>query len=98
MAMFERRRTTRSGKLLRGSILFIFLGLIVLVLVVFSLYGRVFESNVSIENEHIIFYVKTGSSFEDVLESLASEEVLSDERSFKWVAKKKEYPQNIVIR
>jgi len=95
MAMFERRRTKRSSKLLRGSILFIFLGLIVLVLVIFSMYGRVFESNVSIESEHVIFYISTGSSFDDVLESLASEELLSDERSFKWVAKKKGYPENV---
>ena len=49
--------------------------------------------NVTAEVEYL--YIPTGSSFEDLMQNLEEHPILLDIESFKWVAKKKNYPQNI---
>ena len=53
--MFERRRTKRSGKVVRVSMLMVFLGLVIMVMVVYNLYCRVFVTNVSLEGHRRYF-------------------------------------------
>jgi UPF0755 protein len=93
--MYRRRRTQRIGKAARISMLLVFLGLVIMVVVVYKMYSRVFVANVILETEHVIYYIPTGTGFIEVLEGLEEEGIIADSRSFKWVAKKKEYDQGV---
>ncbi|MBN1131821.1 MAG: endolytic transglycosylase MltG [Bacteroidales bacterium] len=95
MALYERRRRRTSTNIIRGSVLFVFLGLIILVIVIFKFYGRIFEPNVSLDEAYVIFYVGPGSDYETVLGNLADQDILINQRAFDWIAEKKEYPSNI---
>jgi UPF0755 protein len=93
--MFERRRTKRISRLVRGSVLLVFLGLVVMVLVVFKFYGRIYEPNVALDGDQIIFYIPSGSDFEYVAEKLSGEGIIIDGKSFRWVSGKKGYVDHV---
>ncbi len=93
--MFERRRTRRTGKMARISLLLVFLGLVVMVIVVYNLYGRIFLTNVSMDAEQQLFYIPTGSGFEDVMDGLEKEGIIDNRKSFQWVAARKAYDQHV---
>jgi UPF0755 protein len=79
----------------RFSMWFVFLGLVVMVLVVYHLFSRIFVSNVELEAEHEIFYISTGSTFDQVLEGLEHQGIIENRRSFRWVARKKGYDKRV---
>ena len=54
--MFERRRTKRVGKAVKLSMLLVFLGLVIMVIVVYKLYERVYVPNVTLNAEAELFY------------------------------------------
>jgi UPF0755 protein len=83
------------AKGVRISMSMVFLGLVVMVILVYKLYARIFVSNVSMEAEHEIVYIPTGSDFEFVLEELEQKGIVENQRSFRWVAVKKEYDKNV---
>jgi UPF0755 protein len=61
-----------------------------------SMYNRILRSNVDLAGEkEIDFYIPTGSSFEDVLQSLAEQNILRDTSSFRWLAVQKNYPNHV---
>ncbi len=93
--MLERKRTRGAGKYVRLSLMVVFVGLMISVIVVFNKYQSVFNENVAIEEGHLFFYVQPGSSYEEVYENLADQGILTDEKSFGWVAERKEYPSNL---
>ncbi len=70
---------------------FVFLGMVVMVLVVYHLFSRIFVGNVELETEHEIFYIPTGSGFDQVAEGLEEQGIIENSRSFRWVARKKGY-------
>jgi UPF0755 protein len=73
----------------------VFLGLVVMVILVYKLYARIFVSNVLMEAEQEIVYIPSGSDFEFVLEELEQKGIVENQRSFRWVALKKEYDKNV---
>ena len=93
--MFERRRTKRVGNVVRISMLLVFLGLVVMVIVVYNLFGRIFATNVSLDAEQQLFYIPTGSDFEFVIDGLDDQGIIENRKSFRWVAIKKEYHHNV---
>lgn len=95
MAKFERRRTRQMGKAVRISMLVVFLGLVIMVLVVYKLYSRVFVPNVVLDTAHELFYIPTGSDFEDVYTGLEEQGIVENLRSFNWVAMKKGYDNKV---
>ena len=95
MAKFERRKTRRVSKLVRISMLVFFLGLLVMVLVVYNLYSRVYVSNVVLDAEQEIFYIPSGAGFPYVIGSLEEEGMIENTNSFRWVAQKKGYDVNV---
>lgn len=95
MAKFERRRTRRMGKAVRISMLVVFLGLVIMVLVVYKLYSRVFVPNVMFDGEHELLYIPSGSDFEFVVHALEEEGIVEDVKSFQWVARKKAYDSKV---
>jgi len=95
MAKFERRRTRQMGKAVRISMLVVFLGLIIMVLVVYKLYSRVFVPNVVLDAAHELFYIPSGSSYEDVYNGLEEQGIIENPKSFNWVALKKGYDTKV---
>lgn len=93
--MLERKRTRGNSKYVRLSILLVFLGLMIVVIVVFQKYQNIFTSNVELDSDYKIFYVSTGSTYEEVKEKLGQENLLINKKSFHWVAQKKEYPASV---
>jgi len=83
------------GKAVRISMLVVFLGLVIMVLVVFKLYSRVFSPNVKLDTAQELFYIPTGSDFEYVLDGMKEGGILEDFKSFQWVASKKYYDINV---
>jgi len=83
------------GKAVRISMLVVFLGLVIMVLVVFKLYARVFTPNVNLDTAHELFYIPTGSDFAYVLGGLEEGGIIEDTKSFLWVASKKYYDINV---
>ena len=75
--------------------LVVFLGLMVTVVVVFQKYQNVFTSNVELDSEYEIFYIPTGSTYEEVKKSLENQNLLINKKSFHWVAEKKDYASSI---
>ncbi len=95
MAKIERRRTKRVGKSVRVSMYMVFIGLIVLVLVVYHIYGRIFVPNVLLDQEQVIFYIPSRSEYEDVVNRLDEQGIIENRKSFEWVAKQKEYKKYV---
>ncbi|MDF1575238.1 MAG: endolytic transglycosylase MltG [Bacteroidales bacterium] len=95
MVKFERRRSRQMGKAVRISMLVVFLGLVIMVLVVYKLYSRVFVPNVMLDTEHELFYVPSGSSFEAVIAGLEDQGIIENSKSFEWVALKKGYDTKV---
>lgn len=93
--MFEKRRIRRTSKIVRGSMLFVLTGLVIMVLVVYKFYGRVYETNVSLDVEHEIFYIPEGAPFSYVIGLLESDSIIVNPKSFRWVAGKKAYDSNV---
>ena len=52
--------------------LLVFLGLVVMVLVVYKFYGRIYETNVSLESDQELFYIPTGSNLDACYVTFAS--------------------------
>jgi UPF0755 protein len=95
MAKIERRRTRRVGKAVRISMLVVFLGLVVMVLVVYKLYSKVFVPNVVLNAEQEIIYIPRGAGFVYVVGILEEYGIIENPKSFRWVAHKKGYDTNI---
>ncbi|MCF8347041.1 MAG: endolytic transglycosylase MltG [Bacteroidales bacterium] len=93
--MLQRERTKGGWKYLRVSLLVVFAGLMISVIVVFSKYQDIFDENIEIASGHTFLYIPSGSVFEDVVSELKALNVLEDEKAFLWVAEKKGYGPNI---
>jgi UPF0755 protein len=84
------------GKAVRISMLLVFLGLVIMVLVVYKLYARVFVPNVVLDTAHELFYIPTGSTYEFVKNGLEEEGIIENAKSFNWVALKKGYDDRVM--
>jgi UPF0755 protein len=93
--MLERKRSRGTGKYVRLSILVVFLGLMIMVVVVFQKYQNVYTSNVEMDSDYKIFYISSGSTYDEVKDDLEQLNILIDKKSFHWVAEKKEYPLSV---
>ena len=81
--------------MVRISMLGVFLGLFVLVIVVYNLYSRIFVTNVSLDTDQEIFYIPTGSDFEYVIDGFEENGLIENRKSFRWVAIKKGYDKSV---
>ena len=80
----------------RFSILITFLVLILIVIAYwgYRVYNNYFSPNVSDTEEYL--YVPTGSTFEELMQTIQDKNILLDTSSFRWVANKYDYPQNLI--
>lgn len=74
--------------------------LIVLLALIFSgywAYKNIFKNNVHLNGKKFTYiYIKTGATFDDVLDQLYSENIIDDHESFEWTAKEMDLPENII--
>jgi len=89
--MLERKRTRAAGKYLRISLLIVFVGVMISVIVVFNKYQQVFSENVEIQDGHTFLYIPTGSTYDEVWNQLNGMNILINKKSFEWVAQRKDY-------
>jgi len=87
--MLERRRTKKAGKIVQLSMILVFTGILVMVILFIGTYRKVFEPAVALDQDYTYFYIHTGSDFTRVLDDLKIEGLLSDEKKFVWLAEKK---------
>lgn len=78
-----------------------FVGGVALVAVMFfgylawEYYGRIYSSNVDLDNSSVEFYVKSNWNYDSVRVALVSQEIIVDPNGFDWVAEQKNYPDLI---
>lgn len=86
----------KKSKLFTKVILiFVFLVLVIISIVAYDLYLRIFKENVLIDKNDEYIYIPTGSTFEDVVKILQEENILRDISSFEWLADKKNYRNHV---
>lgn len=86
----------KNNKKKRNVIVALIVLFVVGALAGYNYYNKIWGDNV-VDNEqgfHYLF-IKTGSQFEDVMESLKEEEILHSVDNFKWVAEKKGYTKKV---
>ena len=81
-------RKKQIGYILAGT------GLVILI-VIFLIYRNLFGVNIKVESKKVI-YIPTGSSYEQVLDTLYANLNIENRQALDWVAKKKNYP--VLIR
>ena len=68
--------------------------LIVFLLIAFAAW-RIFGSNTNFTENKKSFYIKTGSSFNEVITQLKEQDILKNAETFKWIAQQLKYDKNI---
>lgn len=59
-------------------------------------YVAILKPNVHTDRDFTYLYIPTGSTFEDVKRILIQEDLIENEKTFEWVAEKKNYPRRIM--
>ena len=89
----------RKAKRKRGKFtILLVLGILMVFTLAFGywLYKTVMSPNVQTAGgKEVVIYIPTGSDFEQVESILSESSFLINEKSFHWVAQKKDYPENI---
>ena len=92
----KRKKTTSGRRLIRYIFIAIAVILVVAGIRVASFYKQVFGPNVQTpEKKEFYLYIPTGSTYEDVVALLDSENMIKNRQTFDWAAKKKKYPENV---
>lgn len=92
MDLKKHNRIMLFPKLNRILIVLFTLALIIVGLRAYQLFTYIFDDNVKNPGSITIPYEAT---FEQVLDSLRAKEILKNEKAFRWVSKKKDYPNHI---
>jgi len=94
MSLKQQSKYKKPGKLIfRLTVIVVILGAIS-ALIGKNFYDRIYSPNV-IVNDNALFYIPTGSDFEDVIIALEDGGYLQDVKSFKWIADKKSYTSKV---
>jgi UPF0755 protein len=87
---FKYKNMKRKG-ILYLLLLFVFIVIICVVLLLRAIYG----SNIKTGNSNLSIFIPSGSTFEQVFDSINSKVSIENPGLFKWIAKKKKYPSDI---
>jgi UPF0755 protein len=95
MAKGKSKKKSSSGK--KSILLFIIvIGLGIGLLWLYQIYKDVYKPNVVInEGKETYLYIRTGSSYQDVIKTLKDKNYVKDTASFNWLAKKMDYPSHV---
>ena len=95
---YHNKKVNKMKKIKR----YIFLTLAVLAVISVFVFVRMYKAiifpNVSTPNEEkISLYIYSDDDFEDVKEKLYSDNIIINQKSFEWLAKKMDYPKYIKL-
>ena len=94
--MIKRKITRKTPGYMKFSLWVVFIGIVVTLVILFKLYRAIFGPGFStVDGSSKVFIIPTGSAYEDVIEMLEGEDIIEDKSSFEWIAKKKNYQNNI---
>jgi len=65
---------------------------ILIIIIMIIIYTNLFGINITSNNINQVIYIPTGSSYEQVLDTLESKFVIKNKKVLNWVARKKNYP------
>lgn len=88
-----KKKSKSSIKLVLFSVLG--LGLIACILFGYHYYSYIRLSNVDLPEDHVVFFIPTGSDFNYVSNELKEQKIIRNQESFIWVAEKKNYPNKV---
>jgi UPF0755 protein len=74
-----------------------FLGGLVIVTMIFAIvvYRNFFAISIIAEKNKQVIYIPTGSSYEQVMDTLDSKLIIKNKKAFEWLSKQKHYPSSI---
>jgi len=80
------------------KVLYAFVGIAIvgIAAMIYLAYANIYKSNIVLKDgNETFFYTKTGSNFNDVMQSLKREKIVKNELVFEWLAKQKNYVNKI---
>jgi UPF0755 protein len=78
------------------KILYFFSGAVLLIIIIaFILYNNAFGLNVTPLKKHTVLYIPTGSTYEQVMDTIGSKLLIKNKEIFDLIAVKKKYPEKI---
>ena len=96
------KKSRKSGKKKNGKRTQRTIWLVLIILLIFAAafgywgYKTVMSPNVqTVDGKEVVIYIPTGSDYAQVQAILKDADILSNPKSFEWVANKKEYPNNV---
>lgn len=84
----------KKKNILRGMWLTVGVLMVVVAVLGYFIYGRLYTPNLTVKSDGF-FYIHTGSSLDDVVKDLKSQEFLKDESTFRWTAQQMKYTDKI---
>ncbi len=87
-----RRKKSKAHRFLLYLIALVFVAILV---VGYIIYTVIYSSNVWTDGKETSLYIATGSTFDDVKANLYKKGMIIHRNNFEWLAKKKNYPNNI---
>ena len=83
-----------KGKLIKKT--FYVIVFAVIVFAGYIAYENIFKSNVTLNGKKYTYlYIKSNSSYTDVLDQIYNQQIIDDKESFEWIARKMDLPTNI---
>lgn len=82
---------------MKKKLILYFLGGLVIVTMIFAIivYRNLFAISIITEKNKQVIYIPTGSSYEQVMDTLDSKLIIKNKKAFEWLAKQKHYPSLI---
>ncbi len=94
--MARKKISRKTPTVIKLSLYAILAALIVALYILFRVYKAIFLPSVDVENNTDKYlYIRTGAGIEEVMTDIKKLKVLSDEKGFEWLAKKKNYAASI---
>ena len=93
----KEKKTKKKGRAAKLTVIVV-LGILLVFALAFGywLFRTLMSPNVTTpDGRDAVVYIPTGSTYDDVTAILSASHLLVNPKSFNWVAKKKEYPDNI---
>jgi len=80
----------------KKNILYFLAGLLIVIMIIaFIVYRNLFGMSIITEKNKQVIYIPTGSSYEQVMDTLNSKLIIKNKSAFEWLAKQKHYPSLI---
>jgi len=94
--MVKRKTSRKTPAYMKFSLWAVLIAILAALFVFIKVYQAIFSPSFDAENgDSKVLYIPTGSEYEDVISILEKESMISDKSSFEWIAKKKNYQNNV---